>query len=275
LEREGLIRRAWIFIHLAKRQGKAASLQAGQYELSPHLTPQEILDRLTAGEVAVRWITFPEGFTLRQMAERWEQEGFGPAAEYLRWATERASEFGVKGLPVGQTLEGYLFPDTYRLPVGASARDLIALQVKRFEEVYADLVKTAQPRLSRHEIVALASLVEREARTERDRPLIAGVLYNRLERHWRLECDASVLYALGEHKSRVLYRDLRVDSPYNTYRYAGLPPGPIANPGRASLAAALHPAKTEALYYVARPDGSHVFSRTLAEHRRAIAEIRR
>jgi UPF0755 protein len=190
-------------------------------------------------------------------------------------ATQEAAAFGVAGLPKGRSLEGYLFPDTYQVPLGADERALIRLQWERFGQIWSPLAKQYQTKLSRHEVVTLASLIEREAKVDADRRPISGVLRNRLERGLRLEVDATILYALGQHKSRLLYRDLEVDSPYNTYRHAGLPPGPIANPGRASLEAALNPAQTDCLYYVARSDGTHIFSRTLAEHNRAKREIRR
>lgn len=274
LAQQGVIRQAWAFSWLARRQGRARVLHPGRYLLSPHQTPQTILEQLVAGNVIVVKITFPEGFTLEQMAARAQDQGLGRAARYRELASREAASFGVKGLPHGHSLEGYLFPDTYQLPWGADERALIRLQVDRFEEVWAELEKRYPSQKSRHEVVTLASLIEREAKVEADRRLIAGVLHNRLTRGWRLEVDATVLYALGQHKARLLYQDLQVDSPYNTYRHSGLPPGPIANPGRASLEAALNPAPTDCLYYVARPDGSHLFSRTLADHNRAKQQIR-
>jgi UPF0755 protein len=271
---QGLIRREAAFIWLARRQGRAGQLHPGRYLLSPHQTPQAILDQLVAAKVATVKIVFPEGFTLEQMAVRMQARGLGRADRYRDLATREAGSFGVKGLPPGGSLEGYLFPDTYEVPWGADERALIRLQLERFEQVWAALAaKYPQPR-SRHEVVTLASLIEREAKVEADRRLISGVLHNRLARGLRLEVDATVLYALGQHRSRLLYRDLQVDSPYNTYLRAGLPPGPIANPGRASLEAALDPAPTDCLYYVARPDGSHLFSRTLAAHNRAKRAVR-
>lgn len=275
LAQQGLIRSATAFTWLAQRQGQAGRLHPGRYLLSPHQTPQAILDQLVAAKVATIKVTFPEGFTIDQMAVRVQARGLGRADRYRDLATREASSFGVEGLPAGCSLEGYLFPDTYEVPWGADERALIRLQLERFEQVWGALVARYPRPRSRHEAVTLASLIEREARVEADRRLISGVLHNRLARGLRLEVDATVLYALGQHKSRLLYRDLRVDSPYNTYRRAGLPPGPIANPGRASLEAALDPAPTDCLYYVARPDGSHLFSRTLTAHNRAKREVRR
>jgi len=275
LKQAGLVRNEPAFLWLAWRQGRAGSLRAGHYELSPHLSPQEILNKLAAGEVARRKVTFPEGLTLRQMAERVETAGLGRAARYRTLAEKQAARFGLSFIPTGQSLEGYLFPDTYQLPLGSSEEDLIEMQLRQFRKVFDPLARQYPTALSVHEVVTLASLIEREAKQEAERRLIAGVLTNRLKKGWPLECDATVQYARGEHKARLLYRDLDIASPYNTYRHKGLPPGPIANPGRASLEAALNPAETDYLYYVARPEGTHVFSRTYAEHQRAKREIRR
>jgi len=178
--------------------------------------------------------------------------------------------------PAGESLEGYLLPETYEFAYGTAAEDLVRRMVEELDRQFvkpnADAI--AASKLSLHEIVTLASLVEREAKVAADRAKIAGVLTNRLSRGMKLQCDATVQYALGEHKPRLTFADLKVDSPYNTYLHAGLPPGPIACPGIASLRAALQPERTDALFYVARPDGSHVFTRTYEEHLAAIAQIR-
>jgi UPF0755 protein len=166
-------------------------------------------------------------------------------------------------------MEGYLFPDTYHIGSRTTEEEIIKMMLKRFNDelVKLDYVeKITLPGLSLHNAVTLASLVEREAREDSERPVIAGVIMNRLNRGMKLQIDATVLYALGGHKEKVYYKDLEVDSPYNTYLYYGLPPGPIAFPGEASLKAAIEPAITDYLYYVAKPDGSHAFARTLAEH---------
>jgi UPF0755 protein len=278
LQREGLIRNDLAFRLLA--QANAARYhkqpQAGYYDLSPSMAAEEIWQRLAAGEVAKRKVTFPEGFTVEQMAERLQSKLevdaglFKAAALGLR--VKRSLPFK---LPAG-LVEGYLFPTTYTLPVGAEAEQVVGEMAATFSEVFfrPHRAEIEGHKLSLHEIVTLASLVEREARVAEERALIAGVLMNRLQKGMRLQCDASVQYALGQHKSRLLYRDLKVDSPYNTYLHAGLPPGAICNPGLAALKAALRPAKTEALFYVARADGSHVFTRTYEEHLQAIRRVR-
>ncbi|NUQ02105.1 MAG: endolytic transglycosylase MltG, partial [Armatimonadetes bacterium] len=230
-----------------------------------------LLDKLVSGKVATRRVTFPEGYALAAMAQRCEQAGIGPAAEYRRLATAAAASFGVKDLPAGASLEGYLFPATYHLPLDAGPRELIEAQVAAFVKAWRQASAGVQPRRPRHELVTMASLIEREVRVADERARVAGVIANRLAKNMRLEIDATVIYALGEHRTRVLYRDLEVDSPYNTYRRKGLPPGPIANPGEASLTAALRPEQHAYLYYVLTAGGRHLFSRTWAEHLRAKA----
>lgn len=279
LKKAGVIRSALAFRMLAKTSaslGKCPAPKAGFYDLSPSMSSEEILQRICAGKVARRKVTFPEGFTVRQMAERIEEELKLSADDFMAAATgarvKRAVSFP---LPKGP-LEGYLFPATYSFPVGEKsellASEMVAAFNDRFAAPYsADIRKS---KFSVHELVTLASLVEREARVPSERPLIAGVMVNRLQKKMRLQVDATVQYALGKHKSRLLYRDLKVDSPYNTYLHAGLPPGPICNPGLDCLKAALRPAKTPYLFYVARANGSHVFTKTYQEHLGAVKAVR-
>lgn len=276
LERDGLVRSAAAVRRRARSRALAGKLQAGVYQLAPTASVDELLDTLAAGQVSVRSVTFPEGFTLAQCAERAQQAGFGRAEEYLALATAHAADFKLAGLPAGASLEGYLFPDTYRLRPDAQLKDLLAAQVKRFVEVWRALPGSAHATRSRHELVTIASLVEQEARADDERARIAGVIANRLECKMRLQIDASVLYALGHHKARVTKADLAVDSPYNTYRVLGLPPGPIANPGRPSLAAALAPESHHFRYYVLAEDARHhQFAATAAEHAQNVARYRR
>ena len=198
-------------------------------------------------------------------------------AQFLKLAQTRGRSFHVRGwTPPDDNLEGYLFPDTYTVPQGATARDIVQMMLDNFDRrvvtpfgAEAGAFPGGLPAA-----VTLASLVEREAEVDSDRPLIAAVYRNRLKAGMRLQCDATVQYALPEHKTRLFYADLRVDSPYNTYQHAGLPPTPIANPGLPSIEAALHPAAAQYLYYVAGPGGRHVFSTTLAQHEQAVAHAR-
>ena len=252
-------------------------MKAGYFELSPAMSGQEMAERIASGQVAHRRITIPEGLRLEQIARRVEQSGLVTADELLAAAVPETIEGRVSfPPPPGPDLEGYLLPQTYEFTFGVSAAEIVRRMASELdaEFVRPNAGEIAASKLTLHEIITLASLVEREARVDEDRPKIAGVLMNRLARGMKLQCDATVQYALGEHKSRLTFEDLKVDSPYNTYLHEGLPPGPIACPGIASLNAALHPAAIDALFYVARPDGTHVFTRTYEEHLAAIRRIR-
>ncbi len=266
LEAAGVVRNATAFRLLAKTRMALdeAHPKAGTYDLSPSMSAEEIWERICAGKVAQRKVTFPEGFTVARMAERLQERLQMPAKDFQAAAqgAKVTREMSFR-LPPG-LLEGYLFPSTYELPVGGEAEEAVGAMLSAFQTVFAEpyAADIAKRGLSLHEIVTLASLVEREARKAEERALIAGVLQNRLDKGMRLQCDATVQYALGEHHTRLLYRDLKVDSPYNTYLHAGLPPGPICNPGLECLKAALYPAQTDKLFYVARADGSHVFTRS-------------
>ncbi len=277
LHRHGLLRSRLAFRLWARGWGLQGRIQAGEYKFSPSEGVGEILRRLAAGDVVRHRVTFPEGFSAREVAQRLDRLGLVDAEAFLQEVGQRDRHWipEMEGNTTG-SVEGYLFPDTYYFPRGLPAERAVAAMVARFREATGPLWSLPRPLgLSPHEVVTVASLVEREARYDFERARIAGVLYNRLRRGMPLQVDATVLYALGRHKERVLYRDLEVDSPYNTYRTAGLPPGPIANPGLASLRAALQPESHDYLYYVARPDGTHVFTRTLAEHERAKRSLRR
>lgn len=276
LYREGVVRSPLAFRLWARWLDLEGRIQAGEYRFSPAEGIPRILRRLAAGDVVRRRVTLPEGLTAEEVARRLERHGVVDAEAFLA-EVGRAARYWIPEMEGNRTgrVEGYLFPDTYEFPRGFPADRVVAAMVARFREATADLWAWPRPLdLSPYEVVIVASLVEREARWDSERARIAGVLYNRLRRGMPLQVDATVLFALGRHKERVLYRDLEVDSPYNTYRRAGLPPGPIANPGLPSLVAALRPEEHDYLYYVARPDGTHVFSRTLAEHERARRAVR-
>lgn len=274
LTQAGLLRSPTAFEVAARVRRLEDRLQSGEYALSPAMSTLEILDRLARGQVLLHPLTIPEGSTLVQIADLLAARGLGDRAAFLRVATEEGATFPHPFLPGRPNLEGYLFPDTYHLPRGLPARQVVARMLDRFGERVSPAwrARARDQGVSLHEAVIIASLVEREARFPDEQPVIAGVIYNRLRRGMRLEIDATVLYALGEHRPVVTERDLQVDSPYNTYRHAGLPPGPIANPGWGALRAALAPARVPYLFYVLRPDGRHAFSRTFQEH---LANVRR
>ncbi len=277
LHRRRLIRSPLAFRALARWQGLEGRIQAGEYRISPSEGTREILRRLSAGDVIRYRVTLPEGFTAREVGRRLAQLGLVDPQAFMA-EVARADRHWIPEMEGNRTgsVEGYLFPDTYEFPRGMTADRVVAAMVGRFRQATEPLWALPRPLgLLPHQVVTVASLVEREARLDAERARIAGVLYNRLRRGMPLQVDATVLYALGQHKNPVLYRDLEVDSPYNTYRRSGLPPGPIANPGLASLRAALQPEPHDYLYYVARPDGTHVFSRTLIQHERARKEVSR
>lgn len=276
LERAGLIRSSRLFRLYAKLGGRDRALKAGTYELSADAGWNELLTDLTEGRGLVASITIPEGFALADIvplvARRLEVPVDSVQAAVRDSALRRELQ-----VPT-ETLEGYIFPETYSFPVGTPARVAVAAMAREFErrwkpEWTARLA--ADSGMTRHELVTLASIVEKEARVADERPVIAAVYRNRLRVGMPLQADPTVQYALGEHVDRVLYKHLETDSPYNTYRNAGLPPGPIASPGSASLEAALFPAEVPYLYFVARPDGRHEFRTTFSEHTQAIARIRR
>jgi UPF0755 protein len=220
-------------------------------------------------------VTIPEGYAIADIAPLLART-LGVEEDSVLAATRDSTLREKLDVPT-PTLEGYLFPDTYSFPDGTTGRAAVEAMVRRFEQVWQPEwnEKLQQMALSRHDIMTLASIVEKEAKLPAERPVIAAVYLNRLRIGMRLQADPTVQYALGRHASRLFYKDLRVDSPYNTYKYPGLPPGPIASPGEASIEAALYPANVPYLYFVAHPDGHHEFRQTFSEHSQARAQIRR
>jgi UPF0755 protein len=268
----GLIRSARAFAIYCRLSGVSSRLHSGMYRFSPAMTVPEIATALAEGKISAIRLTIPEGWTIRQIAEHLERLHFCKAADFIA----AARPYAVKGKvsfrpPAVDTLEGYLFPATYVFNFGLPLEDAVTQMAREFDTEFLsrNLDEVKRSGLTLQQIVTLASLVEREARLDEERPIIAGVLMNRLRTGMKLQCDATVQYALPEHKSRLTYDDLKVQSPYNTYLHKGLPPGPIANPGLASLEAALRPARTPYLYYVAKGDGGHIFTKTYEEHLKA------
>lgn len=247
---------------------------AGTYRFRKDMVMVKVLEYLVDGIVATERVTIPEGFTIQQIAARLEEKGITESEPLARMAGAGAREFDIDS-PTG-SLEGYLFPDTYEFALGSDPevviRKMLSVLDQRITEPLAEDIAAGNRSL--HEILTIASLVEREARVAGERELVASVIYNRLELNMPLQIDATILYAQGQHKSRVLFEDLKVQSPYNTYTHRGLPPGPIANAGKAAIEAAIRPAETNYLYYVAAPDGSHLFARTFDEHRANIRRVR-
>ena len=253
--------------------GRSRSLRAGEYRFDAPLHALDVIDKIARGDVYRRRLTFREGLTITEMAQVFEERGFGNAADF-RKAAENAAL--VSELDPGATdLEGYLFPETYALPRGTSAAVVVAQMVEAFKNALTpDLRSHATAAgLSVRQLVTLASLVEKETGTASERPLVAAVYANRLKIGMGMQADPTVIYALqkaGTYAGNLRRDDLQFDSPYNTYRYSGLPPGPIAAPGKASLEAAAKPADVDYLYFVSKNDGSHVFASSLEEHNRNV-----
>jgi UPF0755 protein len=253
--------------------GRATHLKAGEYRFTEAATPGDVIGKLARGDVFVIPVTFPEGLTIAEMARIVEARGFGPASAFVEAARDGSLVHAVD--PAARDLEGYLFPETYALSRHADAARIVRLMAEAFDRALSpDLRTTARERgLSIRQVVTLASIVEKETARPEERPLVASVYENRLRIGMALQCDPTVIYALeqvGRYHGNLHHDDLSFDSPYNTYRYPGLPPGPIAAPGRASIDAVLHPAESEFLYFVSRNDGTHVFAATLDEHNRNV-----
>jgi len=274
LEERGLIRNALYFRYLARSEGLDARLQAGEFLLSPAMSTAEVIDCLVSGRVVLLRFTVPEGLTVPEVAAALERQEMCTAAEFLEVVERR--ELAPDCVPeavwadpaVDKPLQGYLFPETYHVSKDATAEDLARVMLERFEAVFDEgrRARAEELGMSIHEVVTLASIIEREARVAEERPVIGSVFHNRLEIGMKLDSCPTVLYALGDWTHCLTYDDLALEHPYNTYVNPGLPPGPICNPGEASIEAALYPADTDYLYFVAKPDGSHHFSTTYREH---------
>ncbi|MEM7052724.1 MAG: endolytic transglycosylase MltG [Acidobacteriota bacterium] len=246
-------------------------LQAGEYRFREALSTRQVLARLIRGDIVTHPVTVIEGKTVEETAEALAAAGFGDAEAFVAAMRDPSPILDLD--PAAEDLEGYLFPDTYRFPRGVDEKTIVATLVETFRQRLEAIERPAD--VSVRELVTLASIVEKEAQLADERPVIAGVYRNRLDRGIALYADPTVIYALkrlGRWDGNIRRPDLQLDSPYNTYRYPGLPPGPICSPGAASLAAAAAPADVPFLYFVSRNDGSHVFARTLAEHNRNVNE---
>ncbi|MCR4373710.1 MAG: endolytic transglycosylase MltG, partial [Acidobacteria bacterium] len=260
LAASGIVRHALLFRVAARLSGAERTLQAGEYRFAEAATPEQIVERLARGDVYTRAVTFREGLTMWEMADVFAAGGLGTKDEFLAEARDVSRISAID--PEASSLEGYLFPDTYQVPRAAGAKGTVDAMVEGFLRAFdADLRAAAAARgMSPREVVTLASLVEKETAAPGERPVVSAVYQNRLRIRMGLQCDPTVIYTLllaGRWNGNLTRENLRIDSPYNTYRYAGLPPGPIAAPGRASLEAAVKPATVPYLYFVSRNDGTH------------------
>lgn len=272
LKEKDLIRSEKTFLKYCRRENLDVRLKAGSFSLSRSMSLQEISSQLVDGQGLQNAITIPEGYTVKEIGEVLQEK---KNISQANWQAALEEDYNYDFLPPksqANRLEGYLFPDTYVLAEQADAQAIIEQMLANFsqhwDKDFAQLAKKENKILQ--DVIIVASLIEREAQRADERKRIAGVIYNRLAIDMPLQIDATVLYSLGAHKDKVNYQDLEVDSPYNTYRYQGLPIGPIACPGSASIAAALQPEENDYIYYVSRGDGSHQFTKTYAEHQAAI-----
>ncbi len=270
LNEQGIIRDVDMFRWLAMERDVITRIQAGEFDLKAQMTPGEVLDRLVSGRPVEYKITIPEGYNLRQIAGILDQGEMWSGERFLDLASspEFAKSIGIHA----KTLEGYLFPDTYQFPRWAKEEDLIKTMVKRMKQVFGqqELARMQELGMTMHELITLASLIEKETSLPEERPLISSVFHQRIQRGIKLECDPTVIYGMPDFDGNLRRRDLEKWTPYNTYLNHGLPPGPIASPGKGSIHAALYPEESTYIYFVSRGDGTHVFSRTFAEHQEAI-----
>ena len=264
-----LIRSANAFQAIALIQDKEKLIKVGEYYISPSMPAAEILQRITSGKTVLHSVTIPEGYRITEIANLLEERDLVDKNIFLQQAKNVKL---LEGVPTG-SLEGYLFPDTYHFGKRTTEAIIIKKMVETFKEraLKKEFLKRAGDMgFSYHEIITLASLIEKETGKDSERKQISSVFHNRLKKNMLLQTDPTVIYAIDIFDGNIRKRDLNIDSPYNTYRYKGLPPGPIANPGLKSIIAALYPATTSDLYFVSKQDGSHKFSATLNEHNRAV-----
>ncbi|HEY3109211.1 MAG TPA: endolytic transglycosylase MltG [Chloroflexota bacterium] len=286
LQEDGLVPSALAFRLRARSEGLDVNFQAGDYDLAPSMRPTEIMEALQHGRLAGRALTIPEGWRLAEIADQVEAMRPGSRAEFLQLALAGRGDLPAQAdRPQGSSLEGYLFPDTYQLDADTSMQTLLDAMLRNFQQkVGPEHIARARAKgLSVHQLVTIASIVEREARVPAERTLIAAVYLNRQRQNMLLQADPTVQYALhpsnagagegGYWRGVLTGADLRVDSPYNTYQRRGLPPGPICSPGLGSIDAVLDAGPSDLLYFVARPDGSHLFATTLAEHSANVAKV--
>ncbi|MEA1968696.1 MAG: endolytic transglycosylase MltG [Thermodesulfobacteriota bacterium] len=270
LEHEKIIKSSLLFQLYTRFTGDAGRLKAGEYTLSASMPPEKILQLIVKGKVKLYKLTIPEGLTIKETAKLVEKADFGTEENFISAARDKkfAKKMGIKA----DSFEGYLFPETYFFPKNATAKDIIIKMVKRFNIVFTPQWKNRGKEigLSLHKIVILASIIEKETGDASERPIISSVFHNRLKKGMRLESDPTVIYGIPDFNGNITRKDLRTITPYNTYKIKGFPLGPIANPGKMSLKAALFPAETNYIFFVAKKDTTHKFSKNIREHNRAV-----
>ncbi len=274
----GVLARKWPFLAGYRLFFYGQSLKAGEYRLEMPLSPKKLLRIFVEGRIVLHPVTIPEGLTRREIARHLEEADMMDVASFLLASQDPGP---IKDWDErAQDLEGFLFPETYHFPKGETPARMVEAMVGQFKQEFTEAwsQRAAELGMTIRDVVILASLIEKETSKPDERALVSAVFHNRLRIGMKLDCDPTIVYALkmtDSYTGRLRYRDLKLDSPYNTYLYPGLPPGPIANPGRRAIEAALYPAEADFLYFVSRNDGSHHFSRTLREHQNAVNRYQR
>lgn len=270
LYQKGVILYPVKFRLFARIKGYDKRIKAGEYMLSSTMTPEKILETMVDGKVYLHRLTIPEGYNLRQIAQAVENAGFASETDFLKAADDPDFVYA-KGIDA-QTFEGYLYPDTYYFPKDFTPENIISAMVKRFWSVFKPEWKerTKAIGLTIHQVITLASIIEKETAVADERPIISSVFHNRLKRNMRLESDPTVIYGMGDYNGNITRKDLERPTPYNTYTRKGLPPGPISNTGAKAIEAALYPADGKFLYFVSRNNGTHHFSTNFKDHSRAV-----
>lgn len=276
LEELGVVRSRWLFL-AARALRPRSVLMAGEYRFAASDTPAGVVARFAAGDVFLRPLTIPEGLTRYEVSSLVAQAGYADEEEFLELTADAEPMHDL--FPEAKSLEGFLFPETYSLARTATGEQILAAMLANFRRAFASATEDVETDLSPYETLTLASLIEKESGVPSERPLISAVFHNRLQRGMLLQCDPTTIYGMilqGRYRGRILLEDLKDPHPYNTYVHGGLPPGPIANPGAESLSAALRPADSKYIFFVANPGGGgdHSFSVTLSEHNQAVARLR-
>ncbi|MCP9440734.1 MAG: endolytic transglycosylase MltG [Nitrospira sp.] len=275
LEREQVIKSRWAFVWLARSQEADRKIQPGEYEVHAAMPPADILSKLVTGRVVLHSVTIPEGATIAQIADILSERNITDRAEFIRLVRDKSF---IQTLKISaESLEGYLFPDTYRFARPTAAKEVIQTMVDQLDRVFSVewQGRAKELGMTMHQVLTLASVIEKETGSADERPHISSVFHNRLKKNIPLQSDPTVIYGLPHFDGNLRKKDLLHPSPYNTYRWVGLPPGPIANPGADSIRAALYPASTPHLYFVSKNDGTHYFSTTLVQHNKAVEQYQK
>jgi UPF0755 protein len=281
LEQKNLIQNAQIFSLYAKIKGEAGKMKVGEYALRGDMYPSEVLAVINSGKSIGRTFTIPEGMSIYEISELWEHDGFGSKSEFMNIVRDRKLIQTLLG-EEHESLEGYLFPETYKITKYTESKQVVTTMVKKFMEVWAEIEPLVREsgqnsNLSRHQIVTLASIVEKETGAPEERPLISSVFHNRLRKGMLLQTDPTVIYGKAEKLGKIIANikreDLTTPTRYNTYTIRGLPPGPIANPSREALIASIKPAESEYLFFVSKNEGRHTFSKDYRAHLAAVKKF--